>query len=201
MQRASIFFFVFCLVLLSEDTLSQNGRGTVHGKVIDSLSAEPLGFASVRIFDEKERKLIDGNITTESGAFSIAVPNKEMFVVENKFLWIVINGNIQFSFKIIVHPQIVVSHKKMDLDSAIAQFGQFSQNAHKPFWHHGFVFKPKIKKIAEQKNHFGIVFYAFQPFHKNFFAWQTFGLRGRAQMVVAGKVDFFALWDLHIQRY
>lgn len=74
MQRAIICFYVFCLLLIGENTFSQPGRGTVKGKVIDSLSAAPLGFASVRIFDESEKKLVDGNITTEAGQFSIAVP-------------------------------------------------------------------------------------------------------------------------------
>src|SRR5690606_29147303 len=104
-----------------------------------------------------------------------------------------IYGNIQFLFKIIVHPQIVVSHKKVDFDSAVAKFGQFSKNTHKAFWYHRFVFKPKIKKIAEQKYHFGIVLNAVQPFHKNLFTRQAFGPSWRAKMVVAGKVYFFAL--------
>src|SRR5690606_29049430 len=100
-------------------------------------------------------------------------------------------------FKIIVHPQIVVSHKKMDLYSTVAKFRQLSQNPHKAFWYHGFVLKPKIEKVAEQKNYFGIVLNAVEPLHKNFFPWKAFGLCGRAQMVVAGEVYFFALGNLH----
>ncbi|HEU5146152.1 MAG TPA: TonB-dependent receptor, partial [Chryseosolibacter sp.] len=74
MQRASIWFLIFSLMLISQQTFSQSGPGTIKGKVVDSLSAAPLGFASVRIFDQVERKLVDGNITTESGEFSIGVP-------------------------------------------------------------------------------------------------------------------------------
>src|SRR5690606_3891366 len=113
-----------------------------------------------------------------------------MLIVENKFLWVVMNGNIQFFFKIIVHPQIVVSHKKMNLDTAIAKFGKFAKNTHKAFWHHGFVLKPKIEEVAEKKDNFGIVLYAFKPFHKNLFTRKAFGLCGGTEMVIAGKVYF-----------
>jgi len=100
-----------------------------------------------------------------------------------------------------VHPQIVVAHKKVDLDATVTKFGQFSQNPNKAFWHHSLIFKPKIEEITEQKNNLGIMLNAVQPFHKNLFARKAFGLCGCAKMVVAGKVYFFALWDLHIQRY
>lgn len=43
----------------------------VKGKVIDSLTAAPLGYASVRVFNNQSLKLINGSLTTESGEFSI----------------------------------------------------------------------------------------------------------------------------------
>ncbi len=49
------------------------GKGAVKGRVLDSLSAAPLAFASVRIFNSGDRKLVDGNITSESGEFNIAL--------------------------------------------------------------------------------------------------------------------------------
>src|SRR5690606_14414920 len=104
-----------------------------------------------------------------SRTFTIAVTDKEMFVIENKFLWVVINWNVQLLFKIIVHPQIVVAHKKVDLNAIVAKFCKFAQSSHKAFWNNGFIFKPKIEKVAEEKNHFGIVLNAVQPFHKNLF--------------------------------
>ena len=72
----SIFLVLFCgLLLLCEKSFPQAaGKGTIRGKVVDSLSAAPLGFASIRIFDFEEKKLVDGNITNESGEFSVSVP-------------------------------------------------------------------------------------------------------------------------------
>ena len=74
MQR--FVFFIFLLSLINAETsFSQSaGKAIAKGKVLDSLSAEPLGFASIRIFDAKDSKLVNGNITTESGDFSIDLP-------------------------------------------------------------------------------------------------------------------------------
>lgn len=54
-------------------------KGTVKGKVLDSLSSAPLGFASIRIFDSAEKKLVNGNITGESGDFSLELPYGRYF--------------------------------------------------------------------------------------------------------------------------
>ena len=70
-----VFLIFFLSLIYAEPSFSQSaGKATVKGKVLDSLSAEPLGFASIRIFDAKESKLVNGNITTEAGDFSIDLP-------------------------------------------------------------------------------------------------------------------------------
>lgn len=74
MQRF-VFLIFFLSLIYAERSFSQSaGKATVKGKVLDSISAEPLGFASIRIFDAKDGKLVNGNITTESGDFSIDLP-------------------------------------------------------------------------------------------------------------------------------
>ncbi|HEY9486917.1 MAG TPA: hypothetical protein VIQ51_01215, partial [Chryseosolibacter sp.] len=62
------------MTIFTQKGFSQGEKARVEGKVIDSLSAAPLGFASIRVFDTTEKKLVDGNITTESGQFSIEIP-------------------------------------------------------------------------------------------------------------------------------
>src|SRR3546814_2301502 len=75
MRRYLVFLCVCSFLLITKHGFSQGGNnGTVKGKVVDSLSSAPLGFASVRIFNHPGKKLVDGNITTESGEFSISVP-------------------------------------------------------------------------------------------------------------------------------
>ena len=66
--------FLFAMTIFTQKGFSQGEKARVEGKVIDSLSAAPLGFASIRVFDTTEKKLVDGNITTESGQFSIEIP-------------------------------------------------------------------------------------------------------------------------------
>src|SRR5699024_11595688 len=68
--------------------------------------------------------------------------------------------------EIILHPQIVIAHKKIKRDSTIADFSQFSEHANKSFGNHVFIFKPKIEQISEQKNGSGIFFNLVQPAHK-----------------------------------
>jgi outer membrane receptor protein involved in Fe transport len=73
MQRFLSLVVALAMVLVANECLSQTGKGVVKGKVLDSLSSAPLAFASIRIFDV-EKKLINGNITAESGEFSIELP-------------------------------------------------------------------------------------------------------------------------------
>lgn len=67
-----VFSLVF--VFLTQEGFSQSRKAVFQGKVIDSLSAAPLAFASIRVFDADQEKLVDGNITTETGDFSIQLP-------------------------------------------------------------------------------------------------------------------------------
>lgn len=62
-------------VLCPEMALSQGARkGSVKGKVLDSLASTPLAFASIRIFDTSDGKLVNGNITTDAGDFVVDLP-------------------------------------------------------------------------------------------------------------------------------
>lgn len=49
-------------------------KGTVKGSILDSLSSAPVSFATIRIFSDSEKKLINGDISHEAGDFSIEVP-------------------------------------------------------------------------------------------------------------------------------
>lgn len=54
-------------------TLAQ-GKAQVKGKVLDSLSASPLGYTSIAIWSVIEKKLINGNISDDGGNFVIDIP-------------------------------------------------------------------------------------------------------------------------------
>lgn len=64
-----------CNVLSSEIAVAQATRkGSVKGKVLDSLASTPLAFASIRIFDRSDGRLVNGNITTDAGDFVVDLP-------------------------------------------------------------------------------------------------------------------------------
>lgn len=64
-----------CYVLSSEIAVAQATRkGSVKGKVLDSLASTPLAFASIRIFDRSDGRLVNGNITTDAGDFVVDLP-------------------------------------------------------------------------------------------------------------------------------
>ncbi len=73
-MRCLSVIIVVSLILAEEGFSQGGGKAVVRGKVLDSLSSAPLGFASIRVFDTAEKKLVNGNITGESGEFSIELP-------------------------------------------------------------------------------------------------------------------------------
>ena len=68
----------FCQDLLFAQT---GNKAQVKGKVTDALTNESLSFASVRISNSTDNKLITGNITNYKGEFAIATPYGN-FIVE-----------------------------------------------------------------------------------------------------------------------
>lgn len=74
MFRFLILLSLSTFLIIKSGSTQTLEKGLVKGKVMDSLSVDPLAFASVRIFNSAEKKLINGNITTETGDFSIRLP-------------------------------------------------------------------------------------------------------------------------------
>lgn len=66
-----LLLFLFCLV--NEKIFAQT-PGTVKGKIVDSVSAAAVSFATIRIFSSDEKKLINGDISHDAGDFSIELP-------------------------------------------------------------------------------------------------------------------------------
>ena len=75
---------VWCafLVCCGVQSFAQS-KGTVKGKVLDSLSASPLGYTSIAVYSVAEKKLINGNISNDKGDFSIDVPYGKFYAEVN----------------------------------------------------------------------------------------------------------------------
>src|SRR5687768_5507198 len=67
-----IFIFSFTFLFFSNKLFAQNVAG-VKGKLVDSVSSTPLAFATVQVYD-KQKKLVNGNLVTETGEFFIDLP-------------------------------------------------------------------------------------------------------------------------------
>ncbi len=77
-----IFLIGILLITSSLQSVGQD-NGEVKGYVLDSLSASPMGYTSIAIYSVTERKLINGNISDDKGAFSIAVPYGKFYAEIN----------------------------------------------------------------------------------------------------------------------
>ncbi|WP_423148369.1 TonB-dependent receptor domain-containing protein [Rubrolithibacter danxiaensis] len=71
----TLILFSISFFLLTNAFSQSSGNNTVKGKVVDSLSASPLGYASIRVFNSSDKKLVSGNVTAESGEFSVSLPS------------------------------------------------------------------------------------------------------------------------------
>jgi len=67
----SLSLLFFSLYFLTVSSAQSSQTALVKGKVMDSLSSSPLGFASISIFSKQDKKMVNGNLAADSGDFSI----------------------------------------------------------------------------------------------------------------------------------
>lgn len=69
------FILSFLLLFLWVQSSAQSPeKGVVKGRVLDSLTSSPLGLSSITVFNNTDKKLINGNLAAESGNFSLDLP-------------------------------------------------------------------------------------------------------------------------------
>ncbi|HPE77450.1 MAG TPA: TonB-dependent receptor [Draconibacterium sp.] len=61
-------------------------KGTVSGKVIDSVNGQPLEYASVAVYNATDSMLINGTITNGSGNFKIEKLKSSLYYIRVQFL-------------------------------------------------------------------------------------------------------------------
>ena len=64
---------LFVLLAIAHVSAAQT-NAQVKGKILDSLTSNPVAFATIRIFSAADAKLISGDISHDAGDFSIDVP-------------------------------------------------------------------------------------------------------------------------------
>lgn len=60
-------FFFICAGANAQDP----DKGIIKGKIVDSLTGAPVSFATIRIFNADDKKLINGDISHDAGDFSL----------------------------------------------------------------------------------------------------------------------------------
>lgn len=65
-----LFFFS---ILYPASTFAQQNRGKIRGTILDKTSTEPLPFATIGVYSEKD-SLVGGGISDENGKYSIELP-------------------------------------------------------------------------------------------------------------------------------
>lgn len=70
------FVIILFISLLTVGTVSAQSpsKALLKGRVLDSLEATPVSFATIRVFDTIEKKLINGDVSHNDGNFSIELP-------------------------------------------------------------------------------------------------------------------------------
>jgi ferric enterobactin receptor len=80
MLQKGMIYLLISILFLGEVAAQSAQKTMVKGKVLDSLSSSSLGLASVRVFNTQDKKLVNGNLATEAGDFSIALPGGHYYV-------------------------------------------------------------------------------------------------------------------------
>lgn len=107
------------LFLLSLNVLAQNS-GILKGQIVDSQTAEPMSFASVKIF--QNQKLITGNISNDKGDFEFTLPKgKYTFEIEFVGYRKYTSSEIELNSSILEVAQVKLFSSDKALDELVVQ--------------------------------------------------------------------------------
>lgn len=68
----SILLVLSCLTSFSQSKNKQSPIGEIFGNVQDSIDNSSLSYITIRVFTEKDKKLVGGSVSSENGTFSIS---------------------------------------------------------------------------------------------------------------------------------
>src|SRR5690349_21291381 len=78
---AKVFAGIFLMVVSIQSYGQQKAK--VSGIVQDSLSTQPLGYASISILSQSERKLVTGALSADDGSFSVSLAEGDYYAEVN----------------------------------------------------------------------------------------------------------------------
>src|SRR5258708_2864184 len=136
-------------------------------------------------------------ITMISRSQAVSVAYEYFLPVEFECLRFVIDGDVQFLFKITAHPHVVVAGKKMNGDTGIRDLRHFPQDTGISFGYDGPVFIPEVEQVADDKDLRRILPDLFEECYDMPFPDQAGPVIGGAQVKIGEEIYFFSGGDLH----
>lgn len=72
LKRISVSLILFILIVFSAKAQNQNtAAGKITGRILDSLSGQPIEYATIGLFTQNENKVVNGAATNSKGIFKI----------------------------------------------------------------------------------------------------------------------------------
>lgn len=84
--QLTIIFFLSSLVLPQGRKGGNFPGGTITGKVFDSDTSEPIEYANIVVYSQRDSSVITGGVTNSEGFFNISMERPGRFYVEIKFI-------------------------------------------------------------------------------------------------------------------
>lgn len=139
----------------------------------------------------------DEFIAVVTGTQAISVSDKELLSIEFERFWFMVHGDIQFFFKITIHPHVVVPGKKMNGNTCVGKPCELPQQTDVAFRHNCFVFVPEIEDIANNEEYSRFRHDLFQEMDNPVFSFPALRVVGRAQVEIGEEVNLFSRWKDH----
>ncbi|HYM94198.1 MAG TPA: TonB-dependent receptor [Chitinophagaceae bacterium] len=70
----------------AQETKKQNGNGKITGTVIDSLTRKPVEYATITLFQQGSKKVLNGTITNNEGKFTLTDMKKGNYKMTIEFI-------------------------------------------------------------------------------------------------------------------
>lgn len=120
MQQLRLSFGTLLVILITFQISQAQISSTLKGIIIDAKSKAPLGFASVKVF--QNQKMITGNVTNENGAFEFKIPSGK-YTLETEFIGFkkYTSSEINLNENILDLGQISLSESDNSLDELVVQ--------------------------------------------------------------------------------
>ena len=120
MQQLRLSFGTLLVILITFQISQAQISSTLKGIIIDAKSKAPLGFASVKVF--QNQKMITGNVTNENGAFEFKIPTGK-YALETEFIGFkkYISSEINLTENILDLGQISLIESDNSLDELVVQ--------------------------------------------------------------------------------